>query len=173
MLAFLAITAVINIALGYALAVYLGKAQARPATMAASAASPRSLPTRRLAGQGNPAEAPATAPPAAIAPSQPETSALVAEAPAVNDAESPAALGAPGVAASPSAAEETGLVASASEADAIDDEHDNPLTLPAPAPVEMDLLAGIEEFRSQLAQLKGDAPAANAEAARSVGAATV
>ena len=123
MIAFLVVTSIINLALGYALAVYLRAGSARSTGMEPDdlTAASASVPTPLSSFQQNrpPWMQTATSPMAGAGAQQPETSPEVAPmAPlaAVQEAEGPQT---------------------------------------ATSGMEQELLAGIEEFRNQLAQLKG------------------
>ncbi len=168
MIAFLAVTTVINIALGYALAVYLGRANMKVAAAPALPANPATvgvLPTRRLANQDAPNEAPAMSAPAApVAPQiKAELPELVAKQPVATEVESAPVAEQQPVFTAPVDAVAAQLAAqlpgeeplaedTATAGEPLDSEAALP---PAAQGVEQDLLAGIEEFRSQLAQLKG------------------
>jgi hypothetical protein len=124
---FLVVTSIINIALGYALAVYLGSTAAlHPKGQAVEAAPAMPI----AAGAPFAMERPAfTWPMDGVAIPTPTAPATVATAASTGVAPS-------FMAASASPADEAGVPTRTAE-------------------MEQDLLAGIEEFRNQLAQLKG------------------
>lgn len=148
MIAFLAITTVINIALGYALAIYLGNAKARLEPTTEAEGNTLTLPTRKLATH----EAPAQAPTTGTVESRPESLA----APSLADALMAEAHEEPLDHAAAGMANEIDLAGRAATGSPPEEE----------SPVEQELLAGIEEFRSQLAQLKGATSAEPAVAPR-------
>ena len=124
MILFLIVTAILNIALGYALAVYLGKANA-PTTWREMFATPPAIETTSFAAQ--------------FAMLQNDRSRAIDEV-------SSSTYATPQTAEQP-AEDATHSTIMANQAD------DEPF---APAEVmEQELLAGIEEFRNQLSQLKG------------------
>jgi len=139
LLAFLAVTAVINIALGYALARYLDRS-----ALPASDDHSLELPTRQTTASIVADEPPPSAPAAQVeaAPTPAAVRSELSEAP----------NGSPSAPSQP--AEHVESLPHDAEAGA---DAESP-------PVEHELLAGIEEFRSQLAQLKGGAEAAATQA---------
>ncbi|HEX6962745.1 MAG TPA: hypothetical protein VF175_12820, partial [Lacipirellula sp.] len=126
MIAFLVITTIINIALGYALAVYLGGVSATSSTE-------------------EPYERPAEAKPAVAAPQSAERVAAAALANAFSAAAASASF-----APSPTPEAAAPIAASPSHQEEQEAEPGQNRT----SEVEQGLLAGIEEFRNQLAQLK-------------------
>lgn len=187
MLTYLAVSSVLNIALGYALAVYLGQTRAprtvmttpRPSSpssepaaptatttpLAATAArlDPQTAPTQPAEDKGW-AEAflkPETA--AEPAPSEPVAAAPVAAIPMAAEPVIADLTGAPQ--ATPIADEMAAADRRPAEELPVEEE-ESAAVQPEPASpeVERELLAGIEEFRNQLAQLKSgtaeQAPAA-------------
>lgn len=151
MIAFVAITALVNIGLGYALAMYLGQAKSKHEPSADEASTTLTLPTRKLSNHEPPV---ATSTPAPATPAAPTATV---ERPA----ESPPA---PSMADAIAAAMQQTAAAPAAEVDAEMATQAPTTADEAAAPVEHELLAGIEEFRSQLAQLKGSAGADQAAA---------
>ena len=123
---FLIVTSIVNIALGYALAVYLGKAHA-PAMWGESSATTPTAAMDLLGSVGQFSMAPKS-------PSRPVDATV----------------------ASPSAA--AGRIAEQPADDAAGshlESHDEDAPFARSEVMEQELLAGIEEFRNQLSQLKG------------------
>jgi hypothetical protein len=123
---FLIVTSILNIALGYALAVYLGKAHA-PAMWSESSATMPTAAIDLLSSVGQFSMAPKS-------PSRPVDATV----------------------ASPSAV--VGKIAEPPVGDAVGspiESHDEDAPFARSEVMEQELLAGIEEFRHQLSQLKG------------------
>lgn len=136
MIAFLIVTSVLNLSLGFALALYLGRAQLRPVEIAVS------RPPIEPALERSPQPAETEAPPAASEERRSE------ERHAVWSIEG----------AKPAAARADGAADAVETAKSTPPLDNNPPLSAAEAPeVEQDLLAGIEEFRNQLAKIKGHA----------------
>jgi len=138
-IAFLVVTSIINLSLGYALAVYLGNAPSFSGRDAGLANANLPLVIQHGALGLNGSQQPLASRPAESVPIWPAGAAGAAGPSAVH-----ATFGA-------TAAEGVPGVESRNASDEEDQEIQNHGAL------EQDLLAGIEEFRNQLAQLKGQA----------------
>jgi hypothetical protein len=146
---FLLVTALINISLGYGLAIYLGHAGWPSRGGAPIDAAVHEPETANHDGHAAPLLTPYVAPPQAAAP-------VAAAAPAA-----PAAVTlAPAPTAEPAMPAAPALAAAIAQAE------------PETAELEQDVLAGIEEFRNQLAQMKAQ-PGAAASPEEAAAAATV
>jgi hypothetical protein len=167
-LTYLAVSSVLNIALGYALAMYLGQTRAPRAVSTTSPTSPPASQPSAPAATTTPLAATAARIDPQPALSPPPDDKGWAEA--FLKAETAAEPAPPEpVAAAPASADSTATPAASSIADALAAADRQPVeespieeeesTVDQAAPpnpeVEQELLAGIEEFRNQLAQLKG------------------